>query len=44
MAPTVRLFGFTVQVYPLALLLAAWVGLWLSAREARRLEIDDDRV
>ena len=44
MAPTVRLFGFTVQVYPMALLLAAWVGLWLSAREARRLEVDDDRV
>ncbi len=44
MAPTLSVFGFTLQTYPLVLLLAVEVGLWISAREARRLEIDADRV
>jgi phosphatidylglycerol:prolipoprotein diacylglycerol transferase len=44
MVPTVRIFGFTVQVYAMLLLLAVWVGLWLSAREARRLGMDGDHV
>jgi phosphatidylglycerol:prolipoprotein diacylglycerol transferase len=44
MAPTLSLFGFTLQTYPLVLLLAVEVGLWLSARQAQRLGIDGDRV
>jgi phosphatidylglycerol:prolipoprotein diacylglycerol transferase len=44
MAPTLSLFGVSLQSYPLALLVAAGVGLWLSAREAQRLGIDSDRV
>ncbi len=44
MAPTLRLFGFTAQSYALTLLLAMWVGLWLSAREARRLGMDENLV
>ena len=44
MVPTVRLFGFTVQVYAMLLILAVWVGLWLSVREARRLGMDGDHV
>ena len=44
MVPTVRIFGFTVQVYAMLLLLGLWVGLWLSARAARRLGMDGDHV
>lgn len=44
MIPTLRIFGLTVQSYSLTLLLAVWVGLWLSARAARRLGIDDNQV
>jgi phosphatidylglycerol:prolipoprotein diacylglycerol transferase len=44
MAPTLSLFGFTLQTYPLILLLAVEIGLWLSVREARRLGTDGDRV
>ncbi|MEE8390437.1 MAG: prolipoprotein diacylglyceryl transferase family protein [Anaerolineae bacterium] len=44
MAPTVRFFGLTAQSYALTLLLAVWVGLWLSAREARRLGVDENLV
>lgn len=44
MVPTVRLFGFTVQAYTIVLLLGVWVGLWLSARGARRLGMDGAHV
>ena len=44
MVPTLRLFGLTVQSYGLTLLLAVWVGLWLSARAARQLGIDENQV
>jgi phosphatidylglycerol:prolipoprotein diacylglycerol transferase len=44
MAPTLSLFGLTLQTYPLVLLLAVGMGLWLSAREGHRLGVDGDRV
>ena len=44
MAPTVSLAGFTLQTYPLVLLLAVGMGLWLSAREGQRLGVDGDRI
>jgi prolipoprotein diacylglyceryl transferase len=44
MAPYLGIFGLTVQAYALLLLLAVWTGLWLSAREARRLGLDGDHV
>lgn len=44
MAPYLSIFGFSVQAYALLLLLAAWAGLWLAARQARRLGLDGDHV
>ena len=44
MTPAAYFFGFTVQTYAMALPLAVWVGLWLSAREVRRLRMDGDHV
>ncbi len=44
MVPTVRVLGFTVQVYAMLLLLAVWAGMWLSTREARRLGVNGDHV
>ncbi len=44
MSPYLSLFGFTLQAYPLLLLLAVWAGLWLSARQARLLGLDGDHV
>ena len=44
MAPIVRLFGFTIQVYPVSLLLAVWLGLWLAAREAQQLGADGEKI
>ena len=44
MLPVLSFSGVSVRTYPLALLLAAGVGLWLSAREAQRLGLDGDRV
>ena len=44
MAPTLNLFGAAVRVYGLILLLAAWLGLWLAARQARRLGLNEDHV
>ena len=37
-------FGFVVPTYAMTLLLAVWVGLWLSEREARRLEMAGDLI
>ena len=44
MAPTLSIFGLTVQAYPLLLLAAVWAGLWLAARQARRLGLEADHV
>ncbi|RMF26972.1 MAG: hypothetical protein D6759_18570 [Chloroflexi bacterium] len=44
MAPTLNLFGAAVRAYGLILLLAAWAGLWLAARQARRLGLNEDHV
>jgi len=44
MAPAFQLFGFAIQSYPLAVVLAAVGGLWLAVRAARVLNIDDGRL
>ena len=44
MYPTLSVLGLTVQTYPLALILAAGTGLWLSERAARKLGLDGDAV
>ena len=44
MAPYLRIFGFSLQSYPLLLLVAVWAGLGLSARWARRLGLDGDHI
>lgn len=44
MMPNLNIAGFTVQVYPLLMLAAIWAGLWLAAREARRLKLNPDHV
>jgi phosphatidylglycerol:prolipoprotein diacylglycerol transferase len=44
MAPYLNIFGLTLQAYGLVILIALWVGLGLSAREARRLGIDSDHI
>ncbi|HIC90205.1 MAG TPA: hypothetical protein EYP04_12500 [Anaerolineae bacterium] len=44
MVPYLRLFGFTLQAYALVLILAVWIGLWLSVREAQHLGTGGDRV
>jgi phosphatidylglycerol:prolipoprotein diacylglycerol transferase len=43
-APYVSVFGFNLQAYPLLLLIAAWAGLWLAARRAKRTGLDGDHV
>jgi phosphatidylglycerol:prolipoprotein diacylglycerol transferase len=44
MAPYLSIFGFSIQAYPLFLLIAVMAGLWLAARQARRLGLDADHV
>lgn len=44
MMPNLNFGGFTVQTYGLLLIIAVLAGLSLSAREARRLELDDNQV
>jgi phosphatidylglycerol:prolipoprotein diacylglycerol transferase len=44
MAPYLSIFGFSIQAYPLFLLIAVIAGLWLAARQARRLGLDADHV
>jgi prolipoprotein diacylglyceryl transferase len=43
-APTLSIFGLTVQAYPLLVLAAVWAGLWLAARQARRMGLEADHV
>jgi phosphatidylglycerol:prolipoprotein diacylglycerol transferase len=44
MSPYLSIFGFSLQAYPLLLLLAVWAGLWLAARQARPLGLDGDHI
>jgi phosphatidylglycerol:prolipoprotein diacylglycerol transferase len=44
MAPYLSLFGVSLQSYPLVLLIGVSAGLWLAARQARRLGLDADHV
>jgi prolipoprotein diacylglyceryl transferase len=44
MAPYLSIFGFSIQAYPLFILVAVSVGLWLAARQARRLGLEADHV
>ncbi|GAB4545567.1 MAG: prolipoprotein diacylglyceryl transferase [Anaerolineae bacterium] len=44
MAPYLSIFGFSLQAYPLFILIAVAAGLWLAARQARRLGLDADHV
>ena len=44
MAPYLSIFGFSIQAYPLVLLVAVSAGLWLAARQASRLGLDGDHV
>ena len=44
MAPTLSIAGAVVQTYVLVLLLSAWSGLWLSARQAKRLRMNEDHI
>jgi phosphatidylglycerol:prolipoprotein diacylglycerol transferase len=44
MAPYLSVFGRSLQAYPLFLLIGVTAGLWLAARQARRLGLDADHV
>jgi len=44
MAPYLSLLGLSLQSYPLVLLIGVSAGLWLAARQARRLGLDADHV
>ena len=44
MAPYLSIFGFSLQAYPLFILIAVAAGLWLAARQARRLGLDVDHL
>ena len=44
MAPTLSISGAVVQTYVLILLLSFWAGLWLSARQAKRLGVNEDHI
>lgn len=44
MYPTLLIGSAAIPTYPLFLLVALWVGMWLSARRAGRLGIDGDHV
>ena len=44
MSPTLRVFGVAIQTHPFALLLAVWMGLWLSEWAARKLGLDGNRL
>lgn len=44
MSPYLSIFGLSLQAYPLFVLIAVTAGLWLAARQARRLGLDADHV
>lgn len=44
MAPYFRIFGFTVQAYGLLILASVWIGLEVSSRRARRLDLNSNQV
>lgn len=44
MLPTLSLGSIAIPTYPLFLLIAFWVGLWLAAWQAGRLGLDGDHV
>lgn len=44
MAPVIRLFGVSLQTYPLALLAAVAAGLWLAARAAEKAKVGQNQV
>ncbi|MER3545282.1 MAG: hypothetical protein C4311_11960 [Chloroflexota bacterium] len=44
MLPVVQIGGLAIQTPGLVMLIAVWVVLWLAAREAGRLGLDDDAV
>lgn len=44
MLPVLQIGPFALQTYPLALLLAGWLGLAVAGRAAKRLGMDDDHV
>lgn len=44
MYPIVLIGPVAVPTYPLLILVALWVGMWLSARRARQLGLDGDHV
>ena len=44
MFPTLSIGPAAIPTYPFLLLIAYWAGLWLAAREARKLGLDGDHV
>lgn len=44
MAPVIHLFGISLQTYPLAILAAAALAVWLAARAAQRTGLDEGRI
>jgi phosphatidylglycerol:prolipoprotein diacylglycerol transferase len=44
MAPVLSIFGFSIQTYPFAVLVAVGVGLWLSSYVARKLGQDGNAI
>jgi phosphatidylglycerol---prolipoprotein diacylglyceryl transferase len=44
MFPVITIGSAILPTYPFSIIVAAWVGLWLAGREARRLGIEDDHV
>lgn len=44
MMPTLLIGSIALPTYPLFLLIAYWVGLWLAARQANKFGIDGDHV
>lgn len=44
MWPVLQIGPAALPTYPFSLLVGLWLGLWVSAREARRVGLDDDHV
>jgi phosphatidylglycerol:prolipoprotein diacylglycerol transferase len=43
-APAIHLFGISLQTYPLAILAAVALAVWLAARAALRTGVDEGRI